>query len=65
VARELDPVLVDGSGATTLFDVVTEGERVCAAMKALLARRIDETKVWQQDGHRDAAHWLAEATVRR
>ena len=62
VARDLDPLCVDGHGATALFDVVTEGERVCAAMKALLARRIDETKVWREDGHRDAAHWVADAT---
>jgi hypothetical protein len=61
VARKLDPLCVDGGGASVLFEVVTEGERVCAAMKALLARRIDETKVWRQAGHRDAAHWLAEA----
>jgi hypothetical protein len=62
VARDLDPLRVDGHGATALFDVVTEGERVCAAMKALLARRIDETKVWREGGHRDAAHWVADAT---
>lgn len=62
VARDLDPLLVDGAGAAALFEVVSEGERVCAAMKALLARRIDETKMWRKGGHRDAAHWVAEAT---
>jgi 5-methylcytosine-specific restriction endonuclease McrA len=46
VARDLDPLLVDGAGAAALFEVVSEGERVGAAMKALLARRIDETKMW-------------------
>src|SRR6266567_4747119 len=38
------------------------GERVCAAMKALMARRVDETGVWREGGHRSAAHWVAEAT---
>jgi hypothetical protein len=62
IARDLDPLCVDGRGAAALFEVVIEGERVCAAMKALLARRIDETKVWREGGHRDAAHWVADAT---
>jgi hypothetical protein len=62
VARGLEPGCLDGQGAAALFEVVTEGERVCAAMKALLARRVDETKVWREGGHRSAAHWVAEAT---
>ena len=28
----------------------------------ILARRVAETKVWRQGGHRSAAHWIAEAT---
>ena len=35
---------------------------MCAAMKALMARRVDETGVWREGGHRSAAHWVAEAT---
>jgi hypothetical protein len=62
VARDFNPLCVDGPRAAGLFEVVTEGERVCAAMKALLARHVDETKVWRQGGHRDAAHWVADAT---
>jgi hypothetical protein len=61
-ARALDPACVDGHDAAALFDAVSEGERVCGAMKALLARRIEETKVWCEAGHRSAAHWVAEAT---
>src|SRR5262249_4240050 len=38
------------------------GKRVCAAMETLLARRVDETKVWRDSGHRSAAHRVAEAT---
>ena len=62
IARDLDPGLVDGPGAAKLFDAFGHGERVCAAAKALLARRVDETGVWRGDGHRSAAHWVAEAT---
>jgi hypothetical protein len=61
-ARSLDPVRIDGHDAVALLDVVSEGERVCGAMKALLARRIEETKIWRDAGHRSAAHWVAEAT---
>jgi Domain of unknown function (DUF222) len=61
-ARDLDPACIDGHDAAALFEVVSEGERVCAAMKALLARRVDETKVWRDGGHRSAAHWVAETT---
>jgi Domain of unknown function (DUF222) len=61
-ARALDPLCVDGPEATALFELVSEGERVCAAMKALMARRVAETGVWRKDGHRSAAHWVADAT---
>ncbi|HEV8206719.1 MAG TPA: DUF222 domain-containing protein [Acidimicrobiia bacterium] len=61
-AHALDPACIDGHDAAALFDAVSEGERVCGAMKALLARRIEETKVWRESGHRSAAHWVADAT---
>jgi Domain of unknown function (DUF222) len=61
-ARQLDPARVDGRDSAELFEVVSEGERVCGAMKALLARRVEETNVWRESGHRSAAHWVAEAT---
>jgi hypothetical protein len=61
VARDLNPLCVDGRDAAC-FEVVSEGERVCAAMKALMARRVEETGAWRTNGHRSAAHWVAEAT---
>ena len=61
-ARALDPACIDGRDAVALLEAVSEGERVCGAMKALLARRIEETKIWREAGHRSAAHWVAEAT---
>jgi hypothetical protein len=35
---------------------------LCAAMKARLARRVDETRVWRNGGHRSAAHFVAATT---
>jgi Domain of unknown function (DUF222)/HNH endonuclease len=61
-ARGLDPACIDGRDAVALFDAGSGGERICGAMKALLARRIEETNVWREAGHRSAAHWVAEAT---
>ena len=62
ISRGLAPVCVGGTDAAELFEIVSEGERVCAAMKALMARRVDETGAWRKGGHRSAAHWVAEAT---
>ena len=61
-ARGLDPLCLDGPDAAALFETVSEGERVCAAMKALVARRVAETGEWRKDGYRSAAHWVAAAT---
>jgi hypothetical protein len=61
-ARALDPARISGRDAAALLEAVSEGERVCGAMKALLARRIEETGVWRECGHRSAAHWVAETT---
>lgn len=62
VARDLDPGLVDGHDAAELLEITARGKRVCAAIETLLARRVEETKVWRDGGHRSAAHWVAEAT---
>src|SRR5262249_34136905 len=61
-ARALDPRCFEGRDAAELFDEFARGERLCAAAKALLARRIEETNVWRGDGHRSAAHWVADVT---
>src|SRR5215210_4435799 len=61
-ARALEPWRLDSCDAVALVEVAAHGERVCAAIKGLAARRVDETKVWRDGGHRDAAHWVAEAT---
>jgi hypothetical protein len=62
VAHELDPLQFDGPGAATLLEDVADGERICVAIKALLARRVDECGTWKQSGHQNAAQWLAART---
>ncbi len=61
-ARELQVECVEGRDAAALVDIVGRGERVCGAMKTLLARRVAETGVWRADGSRTAAVWLSEQT---
>jgi hypothetical protein len=55
VARELEPWRLDGRDAVALVELAARGERICASIKALGARRVEETKVWREGGHRSAA----------
>ncbi|HUF83428.1 MAG TPA: DUF222 domain-containing protein [Acidimicrobiia bacterium] len=61
-ARDLEPRCLDGRDAAALVEIAARGERVLAAIKALAARRVDETKVWRDGGHRSAAHFVAETS---
>jgi hypothetical protein len=40
IARDFDPSCIAGGDAGELLGVVAQGKRVCAAMEALLARRV-------------------------
>ena len=62
ISMALEPGVLDGQRAAELFDDAARAERLCTAIKARLARRIEETKVWRDSGHRSAAHWVAETT---
>jgi Domain of unknown function (DUF222)/HNH endonuclease len=61
-SRDLEPGVLEGRDAARLLEVVARGERLCAAMKARLARRVDQTRVWRDAGHRSAAHFVAATT---
>jgi len=61
-SRALDPSCLDGRDAAALVELAARAERICAAIKARGARRVEETKVWRDGGHRSAAHWVAETT---
>jgi hypothetical protein len=62
ISTRLDPGVLDGQRAAELFDDAARAERLCAAIKSRLARRVEQTKVWRDSGHRSAAHWVAETT---
>lgn len=62
IAREFEPWRLDGRDAAALVEVAAKGERICASIKALGARRVEESNVWRECGHRSAAHWMSEAT---
>jgi Domain of unknown function (DUF222) len=62
ISRELNPPALDGRRTAELFDDAARAERLCGAIKSRLARRVEETRVWRDSGHRSAAHWVAEAT---
>ncbi len=56
---DLDPGLLLGSDAVSVYGVFCHIERFMTAGKTLLAPRIEETGSWEQDGHRSAAGLLA------
>jgi Domain of unknown function (DUF222)/HNH endonuclease len=62
ISQELIPRALEGRRAAELFNDAARAERLCAAIKSRLARRVEETKVWREGGHRSAAHWVADAT---
>jgi hypothetical protein len=62
ISEELDPRALEGGRAAELFDDAARAERLCTSIKSRLARRVEETKVWRDGGHRSAAQWVAEAT---
>ena len=63
VVAELEPVTFDGEHAPWSSPMCfTHGERLSAAGKTFMARRVDDTFAWRRDGHRSSAHWLAATT---
>jgi 5-methylcytosine-specific restriction endonuclease McrA len=62
ISQELIPGTLEAQRAVELFNDAARAERLCTAIKSRLARRVEETKVWRESGHRSAAHWVAEAT---
>ncbi|MGH9081164.1 MAG: hypothetical protein ACRDYE_14030, partial [Acidimicrobiales bacterium] len=59
VVSELDPDRLTGADATSLYRALAGAERLVLAGKALLAPRIEDSGVWKDAGHRDAASLLA------
>ncbi|HVF14107.1 MAG TPA: DUF222 domain-containing protein [Acidimicrobiales bacterium] len=59
VVAGFEPSCLDGEAAVRALALFGEMERLAAAGKALAARRVEETRVWQSRGVRSAAHFVA------
>ena len=55
------PEDVSGTDAVRLVEVLAQGERLCAAGRALAAKRVEEANSWVGRGQRSVAHWMAQA----
>jgi hypothetical protein len=60
LVADLDPDLLSGDDATSLFDDAIRVERVAGAVRLLLAKRIESSGVFGATGHRNAAELIAE-----
>jgi hypothetical protein len=59
---EAEPDLLDGRSAMKMMQIYAEHERVAAAGKALMARRVAESGAWRKSGEKSAAHFVAAKT---
>jgi hypothetical protein len=61
-ARDVEPRLLSGAMAARQLRQVARMEAICASVKTRLARRVEESNVWQQGGHKTPAHFVARQT---
>jgi hypothetical protein len=59
---ELEPGCFSGDDALALLGDFTEAERIAAAGRTLMAKRVEDSNVWRASGERSAAHFLAQRT---
>jgi hypothetical protein len=57
-----EPSLYTGEDAAKLVATFAEIERAAAAGKLMAARRAEETRVHEREGHKSASRWLASVT---
>jgi hypothetical protein len=62
ILSELEPGCLRGDDALALVELITEGERVLAAARTCLLKRVEESNVWRASGERSAAHLIAYRT---
>ena len=60
VSDALAPDAVPLPDAVAMWELFDAVERRAAAMKTLMAPRVDQSRAWQRAGHRNAAEFLAE-----
>ena len=59
IAHVFDPALIDGYAAKRVVEDCAEIERFIGAIKTLAIGRVAGTAVWNQQGDRSAAHYVA------
>jgi hypothetical protein len=59
VGAEFDPDALDAASVIPLWDQLDQIERLTAAMKLRLARRVDEVQQWKRSGYASAAEYVA------
>lgn len=64
VVANLEPALLTGQSAATMLREFAELERIAAAGRVVLARRVEETHAWEGQGDRSANEWMARHTGR-
>jgi hypothetical protein len=62
VLSALEPGCLSGPDALRRLEVFTAIERLGAAGRTLVAKRVEESNVWRQSGDRSAAHFIAKQT---
>jgi hypothetical protein len=62
VVAGFDPALTGARECVDLVGVFSDLEHAASAGLALAARRVAQTSLWADHGHRTAAHWLAATT---
>ena len=62
VLGSLEPGCFNGDDALALLQVFTDIERIGAAGRTAMAKRVEESNVWRASGERSAAHFLANRT---
>jgi hypothetical protein len=62
VVAGFDPELTGARDCLDLVGVFRDLEHAASAGLALAARRVAQTSLWADHGHRTAAHWLAAKT---
>jgi hypothetical protein len=64
IVAGFDPALTGARDCLDLVGVFCDLEHAASAGLALAARRVAQTSLWADHGHRTAAHWLAAKTGR-
>ncbi len=62
LGEELEPGVLDVSGAKELVDIYTQIERFAVSQRGRVACRVEDGVTWKRSEHRSAAEWFSQAT---